>query len=404
MATAIDPRLRAFAEVIVRIGLNLRRGQRLVIAEPYELHGVDPAAAPLVDAVEAAARDAGTAGVEVLWGDPAALRRWAENNDERAFVTHVAAHASRMRSALQSRDALLFLQSGPARTLAAPGATRAGWPALAWERFGPLVQEFMAGATNWTAAPAPTPDWADTVYPERPAPERPGAMWDDVLGSLRLPVDGPAVPGPAPEKAIAAAALTDWTAHLSSLLLAAAELNRRCVRRVRFRGEGTDLEVALPAAHRWCSAQLRTRDGHPFVANLPTEEIFTAPDQRSARGRIRVAHPIVHGGVVIEGLELAFEDGEVVAATARRGAAAFEAFLATDDGARRLGEIAWLPAPSRVARGRRFGLPLLDENAAPHVALGESYAFTSSRSGDPRLNRSRVHLDLPLDAEVTFID
>lgn len=431
MTPAAGP-VRALAEVIVRIGLNLRRGQKLVIAEPYEIHGVDPGAGPFVEAITTAAMAAGSAGVEVLWGDPGELRRWAENNDARAFVSRVTAHAFRMRSALQSRDALLFLQSGPARAWAGMPADRAlHFRELAGEAFGPIAQELMRGGTNWTAAPAPTPEWAEGTYPELPAPARLAALWTDVFAAARIArgtgsvrsgtvfevrteVSGAKVenfsgrhggrPSPPEASATSAAALTSWTSHLASLLVAAAELNRRCVRRMRFEGEGTDLEVTLPAAHRWCTAQMRTREGHPFVANLPTEEVFTAPEKSSARGRLRVAGAVHLAGQSIEGLELEFVRGEVVAARARTGVAAFEAFLASDDGARRLGEIAFLPQASSVPAGRRFGLALLDENAAPHVALGESYPLTSATPADARLNRSRVHLDLPLAAQVTFID
>jgi aminopeptidase len=164
--------------------------------------------------------------------------------------------------------------------------------------------------------------------------------------------------------------------------------------------------VATARAHRWCTAQLRTPDGRPFVANLPTEEVFTAPDRDSAEGTVRIARPVAYGGGEIAGMELEFRRGRVVQARARVGADLLRRLLATDRGAARLGEIALVPVrrPELASNTTCFHQVLLDENAFDHVALGEAYPFCVAPGGVAAINRSLIHVDLPIDARVECID
>ncbi len=241
----------------------------------------------------------------------------------------------------------------------------------------------MRGATNWTVAPAPIPAWAQTVYSDLPSEQRLAALWNDVFTALRVDEPDP---------------VTAWTAHLDTLLMRRDALNARRHAALRYLGEGTDLAVTLPPEHVWCTACLKTKSGLPFVANLPTEEVFTAPDNNSAEGTVRASRPVSYGGAVITGIELEFKLGRVTQAKARAGDDLLQRLLDTDEGARRLGEVA-LVASSRVPAGRLFYHPLLDENSANHVALGEAYGFTSAQPGSLALNHSLIHVDLSLAAD-----
>lgn len=383
MLSDFEPRLRAFAEVVTRVGLNLQPGQRLLIAEPYELQGVARAAEVIVEAViKAAATD-----VEVIWGDGPRLREHALNKDWRGFVQRVEANARRMQSYVQNRDALLFLQgSQPALLDGIAPASVAELRRIAWEHFGPIAQQLVSGATNWTAAPAPTPAWAQAAYADQPQPGRLGALWEDVFTAMRVNEPSP---------------VAAWKLHLRLLQKQCGDLNAKRLRTLRYKGEGTDLTVTLPPGHVWWTAQLATKGGFSFVANLPTEEIFTAPHRDSAEGTVRVSRAINYNGAVIDGIELEFKRGRVVATAARTGADLLARLLDTDEGASRLGEVAIVPEQTSLSRANRlFHHPLLDENAHSHVALGEAYSFCQ-RPADPRaLNRSLVHVDLPFDASV----
>lgn len=385
MLPDFEPRLRAFAEVIVRVGLNLQQGQRLLIAEPYELQGVSRSAAVIVDAVTKAA----ATGVEVIWGDGPRLREFALNKDWHGLVQLVASNARRMQDHLRNGDALLFLQgSQPGLMAGVPSETVAELRNIGWDHFGPIAQQLTQGATNWTAVPAPTPVWAHAVYPDLPSERRLAALWQEVFIALRANE-------PAPVDA--------WQAHLRSLQQRCRQLNAQRLTTLRYQGDGTDLAVALPPGHIWCTAQLTARSGLSFVANLPTEEIFTAPHRDSAEGFVRVSRGIGYNGAVIEGIELEFKRGRVAAAAARTGADLLARLLDADDGATRLGEVAIVPGPTSLGRaGRLFHHPLLDENAHHHIALGEAYRFCQRPPDDRALNHSLVHVDLPVSGNVVL--
>ncbi len=148
---------------------------------------------------------------------------------------------------------------------------------------------------------------------------------------------------------------------------------------------------------------MTAQSGRSFVANLPTEEVFTLPHRDSAEGTVRVSRPINYGGAVIDGISLEFHQGRVVSGAARTNDALLQQLLATDEGATRLGEVALVMHTTTLARsGRLFHHPLLDENAGNHIALGEAYAFCLRSPDTAALNRSLVHVDLPLDARVVL--
>ncbi len=383
MLPDFEPRLRAFAEVIVRVGLNLQRGQRLLIAEPYELQGVARSAEVIVETViKMAAADA-----EVIWGDGSRLREYAEKADWRGFAQLAGNNARRLADGVRRGDALLFLQSSQPRLLdGLPAGRVAELRRIGWEHFGPVAQQLVQGATNWTVAPAPSPAWAQAVYADLPSDQRLAALWQEVFTATR-------VNEPAP--------LAAWQIHLRLLRQRRDALNARQLTTLRYKGEGTDLTVALPPGHLWRTAQLTTQSGTPFVANLPTEEVFTAPQRDSAEGTVRISRPISYGGAVIAGIELEFKRGRVTAAQARIGADLLKQLLDTDEGARRLGEVAIVAEDTSLARaGRLFYHPLLDENAQSHIALGDGYAFCLRRPAPSVLNRSLIHVDLPFDASL----
>ncbi|MDI1320358.1 MAG: aminopeptidase, partial [bacterium] len=243
MLADFAPRLRAFAEVILRAGLNLQRGQRLLIAEPYELQGVARSAEVIVEAV----RQAAAGDVEVIWGDGARLREFALNKDWRGFVQLVGANARRMQDHIRHQDALLILQGSQPRLLdGVPADAVTELRRIGWEYYGPVAQQLVAGATNWTIAPAPGPAWAQAAYPDLPAEQRLAALWEDVFTAMR-------VNEPAP--------LAAWQVHLLYLRQHCDELNAQRLAGLRYQGEGTDLTVSLPPGHVWSTAQLVTTTG-----------------------------------------------------------------------------------------------------------------------------------------------
>ncbi len=294
----------------------------------------------LVAAVNASARAAGARETQIIWGDEAQLRRFAEGGDRRGFERMVAANAGEMAAYLAQGGALLFLESSHA-------GLKGGLPvnevdalrALGWRHFGPVAQQLVRGATNWTVACAPAPAWADNVFADLPAGERLPRLWADVFAACRIGERDP---------------LTAWREHVATLRWQCDELNARRSPTLSFRGPGADLAVTLPKEHVWCSAELVTDTGCRFLANLPTEEIFTLPHKNSAEGTVRAARAAVLNGAVPDGVELEFRGGRVVKARARTGDGNLRRLLATDEGASRLGEVALVPPATTIARTGRF--------------------------------------------------
>lgn len=385
--------LREFLRVIVHRGLALRPGQPVLATDPYDLHGVHPeAAAALSDALRALLAETAGGELVLLEAEPERLRAVVMNRDWPALVPWLRARARLMQSHLESGGAFLFLTgSAPALLAGLPEDAVAEFRTRAWREFGPLSTRLVAGETQWTCAPAPTAAWADVAYADLTAPDRLPALWSAVLEALHVR------PG--------ADAANAWAEQLRELGGARERLEQRRIAGVRYTGPGTDLTIGLPSDHRWCTAVLHSGAGIEFVANLPTAEVFTAPDRESANGVLRCAAPVAYGGQVIRGLELEFRAGKVVAHRADAGGELLARLLGTDEGSRRLGEVAVVPRrPSWAKSGRLFHHALLDENAFPHVALGDSYAFTSGGRHPRALNHSLVHVDLPLDAEVALLD
>jgi aminopeptidase len=177
---------------------------------------------------------------------------------------------------------------------------------------------------------------------------------------------------------------------------------------VRFEGEGTDLTVGLLPTTRFIAAQFETAEGIRHMPNLPSEEIFGAPDPQRTDGVVRATKPLVVAGSIVRGLEVEFRDGRAVRIDADDGAEVLRGYAARDEGASRLGEVALVDGDGRIGRlGTTFFDTLLDENAASHIALGQGYAFTAGEQDRDRVNASGIHVDFMIggdDVDVTGIE
>jgi aminopeptidase len=247
------------------------------------------------------------------------------------------------------------------------------------------------GEVAWSLIAFPTERWAREALGE-PDVDR---LWDAVAHALRLREDDPA---------------GSWQARLDELDARARALTERGLRAVRYRGPGTELEVGLIDGARWIAGREETKGGRGFVANLPTEEVFTTPHRLRAEGTVRSSMPLSLRGKVIEGLEMRFADGEIVEARADRGEDVLHAEIATDDGARRLGEIALVDESSRVGEtGVVFRNTLFDENAASHIAFGSGLGWAVDHlDGDSPeelgVNDSATHVDFMVGSPELEID
>jgi aminopeptidase len=256
----------------------------------------------------------------------------------------------------------------------------------------PEVGEVVnARTTNWTVAPAPTPDWAAAVYPELPPDAAFERLWDAIIHICRLDADDP---------------VAAWEERMGILRHAARRLTEPRFDRIHLHGPGTDLTVGLFPSSRWQAAGFETQDGVHHYPNVPSEEVFTTPDPSRADGHVTAALPLELYGSMISGIRVTFEGGRAVKIDADVGADALRSAAAKDEGASRLGEVALVDRNGRIGPlGTVFYDTLLDENAASHIALGNGYQLGVEDEADiARVNPSSIHVDFMIGRPELEVD
>lgn len=399
MSNSFDQQLERFADLTIRVGLNLQPGQRLIITDPSLTCGVALEAAPLVRRLVASAYRAGARRVDVIWGDAELTRTRFALAPADSFDEYPTWYSEALLRFIEQGGALLSIHARDPDLLAGqPEARVNAAQTAAWTELGPVLKIVSGNGTNWCVIAAPVEAWAAKVLPDRPASERTGLLWEQIFRTCRLDRPDP---------------IAAWEEHLRGLAARSAYLNTRAYHALRFRGQGTDLTVGLPEGHVWKSGKARSAQGIDFTANLPTEEVFSMPHRARVEGHVRASKPLAYGGSLIEGIELIFEAGRVVRAEAATHAGVLRQLIATDEGAGRLGEVALVPHSSPISQsGLLFFNTLFDENAASHLAIGRAYKM-NLRGGEALDdeafaaaggNSSLVHVDFMIGAADTDVD
>jgi aminopeptidase len=370
--TAFDAEtIERLADLTVTFGANVQRGQIVAI-------GAELGKEAMVRALAASAYRHGARFVDVTYFDMHVKRARILSADEDTLDFVPSWYGERMLELGRQRCARIGL-AGPAT----PGLlddldpTRAGRDQLpAVKEVGIVVNE---GTTNWTIIPYPTAAWARQVHPDLPEDEALQRLGEQILHVCRMDEDDP---------------VAAWQERMGVLVGAAERVTERRFDALRFEGEGTDLTVGLLPTTKFMGAEFHTVDGIRHMPNLPSEEIFGAPDPRRTDGVVRATKPLVVAGSIIRGLEVEFRDGRAVRIDADENAEVLRGYAARDDGAARLGEVALVDGQGRIgALDTVFFDTLLDENAASHIALGASFAFVAGEEDRARLNSSAIHVD-----------
>jgi aminopeptidase len=241
--------------------------------------------------------------------------------------------------------------------------------------------------TNWGVISAPVDGWAAKIFPDLPAERRKSKLWDIIFDICRVKYDDPAAA---------------WQDHIKQLDARGEYLTKKDYTAMKLTSDGTDLTIGLPNGHIWESGRMSAQNGIEFIANLPTEEIFTMPHREKTEGVVCATKPLSYGGSLVEDLSLTFSAGRVVKATAKKGEESLRNLLETDEGASALGEVALVPHSSPISQtGLIYHNILIDENASCHLALGQAYRATiknGAAMSDEEFaaaggNQSMIHTD-----------
>ena len=373
----MNERLERYAELAVRVGANVQPGQEVFLSADVEHRD-------LVRALTRQAYRAGAAYVHVLYNDMHVRRAMIELGPDEA-LTYSPGWRKVFSESMSGNALIATTGDAEPELLSDLDGERVG-RAVPRELVEIRMRQMTENSVNWVGVGAPNAGWATQVFGE-PDVER---LWEKVGFCMRLDEQDP---------------VAAWQEHLARLEERSRSLNELHADALRYRGPGTDLTVGLLPNVRWMSGSTDTASGIRYVANMPTEEVFTSPDARRAEGTIRSTMPLALFGQIIRGLELTFEQGRAVRVEAETGADLVRSHFATIENANRLGEVALVTGESRVGEsGTLFYDTLFDENATCHIAYGMGLPFLVDGEPPEGLNMANMHVDFMVGGPELEID
>ena len=392
LATTLEDRLDRLAEVAVRTGLSLRPGQEVVVTAPLD-------SLPLVRRITEHAYRAGATLVTALFSDDLATLARYQYAPSEAFEYAPAWLFEGMATAYRRGAARLAIAGENPQLLAGQDPDKVSRSNRARSAaYRPALELITNFATNWSIVPYATPAWAATMFPDLPREEGVAKLWNAIFAACRIDTPDP---------------MAAWAAHNAHLRARTSALNAKRYEALHYRGPGTDLRIGLSDGHLWLGGCETAKNGITCNPNMPTEEVFTTPHRARVDGHVRSTKPLSYSGTLIRDIAVRFEAGRIVEATASSGEAVLQKVLDTDEGARRLGEVALVPYSSPIsASGLLFFNTLFDENAASHIAIGQAYRTclqggteaSDSELAERGANTSLVHIDWMIGSDEIDID
>jgi aminopeptidase len=384
--------LEKYAELIVKVGLNLQEGQRLFVMAEMDT-------APLVRAVTAKAYQNGAPYVMVLWEDEELKRIRQEFAPHDSFEEFPGWIMDGLLHDAKRGDAFLSVKGTDPDLYAPYDPELVGIALKARAKLFRPAQEFISnGGVQWTVVCPPTPKWAAKIFPEVSEEEAVEKLWEEMVKLCRLDKDDPK---------------NFWKNYLADLGKRHNYLTEKQFETLHFRGPGTDLKIGMPEKHIWKGGGGTSQGGVDFTANIPTEEVFSMPHKYKVDGTVHSTKPLNHYGNLIDNFSLTFEKGLVVAYSAEVGEEALKNILESDENAKRLGEVALVPHRSPISEsGLIFYNTLYDENAACHLALGSAYRenvqggleFSDEEMDAAGINDSLIHVDFMIGSDKIDLD
>lgn len=385
--------LKKYAHLIAETGVNVQDNHTVVLQISVDQ-------APLARLITEEAYRLGAAEVIVQWSD---------ETIQREFLAHAA--TDRIENVPQYKidqtddwiakgaSRISVVSSNPDALAGVDAQRVAAFQTANGKALVNLRKATQANKVSWTVVAAASEGWAAKVFPElATSEEQVDALWNEIFKTTRIYEENPVIA---------------WDIHDKKLQEKAAELNEQQFTALHYTAPGTDLTIGLPKNHLWEGAGSYNARGEEFMANMPTEEVFTAPDSRRVDGYVSSTKPLSYAGTIISGMKFTFKDGKVVDFSAEQGEEALKNLLAIDEGAKHLGEVALVPDPSPISQsGLIFYNTLFDENASNHLAFGSAYAFnlqggtemSEEELAEAGLNRSQTHVDFMVGSDKMNID
>ncbi|WP_059042835.1 aminopeptidase [Paenibacillus rubinfantis] len=348
-------KLEKYAELAVKIGVNVQPGQNLIINATIDC-------AELVRLIVKQAYEAGARFVKVNWSDDVVTRLRYDLAAEESFLDEPKWYAGEMLEYVENGAAVLHVISSDPDLLKGVSTERLTNHQKTYGKAMSKYREMqMSDKFSWSIVAVPSKVWADKVFPNLPEEQRVQALWEAIFRTVRLDQPDP---------------IAAWKQHIDNLTQKSDYLNAKRYKKLHYKAPGTDLTIELPEGHLWVAAESINAQGNTFLANLPTEEVFTAPLKTGVNGTVAATKPLSYRGTIIDRFSLTFENGRIVDHQAEVGADVLKQLVELDEGSHYLGEVALVPHNSPISQsGILFYNTLFDENASNHLAIGNAYAF-----------------------------
>lgn len=373
--------LEKYAELAVKVGINLKEKEGLIISGSVDT--LPLARLMMKEAYKLGAKDVSFQ----LDDDEMSLIRF-ENGKDYVFENFPKQKVDFLESMYEDNYHHIFIKSPDPELLKnIDGEIVAKSQKSASEAMADVLKYRMTGITKWNIVAVPSIPWAKSVFPELEDDKALEKLWEKVFQATRVDQENP---------------IEAWEIHDKNIKKYRNFLNEKKFEKLVLKGPGTDLEVYLADGHFWMGGSKESQAGDSYVANMPTEEVFTTPHRLKVNGTLKATKPLSVNGNIIDGFGFTFKDGKVEDFFAEKGYEVLERLMNNDEGAKYLGEVALVQDDSPISNtGILFNNTLFDENASVHFALGRAYAYAmvdGSNMSDEELNErganfSLIHVD-----------
>lgn len=387
-----EEKLQKYAELIVKVGVNVQPGQEVVLYINVDQQH-------LAHLIVKEAYKAGAGKVMIKWSDTFAQREFLEHASDE-FLENVPEFAKEEAQYIADHRCcrISVMSEDPGAFGGIDQKRVAAYQSANGKALMPVRQATQNNDLSWTVVAAASPAWAERVFPDLKGEAAVDRLWEEIFKTTRIDREDP---------------IQAWEDHDAKLHEKEDWLNKEQFSALHYTSPRTDLTIGLPENHVWEGGGSKNAAGIEFMANMPTEECFTAPDNRRIDGYVTSTKPLSYAGNILENMKFTFKDGKVVEATAEKGQAVLDHLLETDEGVRSLGEVSLVPDPSPISQsGITFFNTLFDENASDHLALGAAYPFNvqggTKMSKDQLkakgINFSQAHVDFMVGSADMNID